>query len=53
MGEEIRKATEVENGTFDLIKPTNNGIVEHEQKGVTAPTRAPQAAESSLFFPAY
>ena len=48
IGDAKRKAIEVEKGAFDLTKPTNNGIVEQEQNGVTPPRRAPQLADKKF-----
>ena len=48
IGDAKRKAIEVEKGAFDLTKPTNNGIVEQEQNGVTPPRRAPQHADKFI-----
>ncbi|GAB1824820.1 hypothetical protein TURTL08_01200 [Turicimonas sp. TL08] len=48
IGDAKRKAIEVEKGAFELTKPTNNGIVEQEQNGVTPPRRAPQHADKNL-----
>jgi hypothetical protein len=46
-GEDIRKDIAPQNGAPLLNSPTRTGIVEHEQKGV----RAPSAAPSMLFNP--
>jgi len=39
-GEVIRKAKVTPNGIPELRNPMNNGIDEHEQKGVTTPNKA-------------
>ena len=40
MGEEIRKEKVTPKGSPALVKPINSGMEEHEQKGVTVPSRA-------------
>ena len=40
MGEEIRKEKVTPHGSRALVKPINKGIDEHEQKGVTVPSKA-------------
>ena len=40
MGEEIRNENVAPRGRPALVKPMNRGIDEHEQKGVTVPSKA-------------
>ena len=40
IGEDIRKENVTPKGKPALLKPINNGIDEHEQKGVTVPNNA-------------
>ena len=42
-GEVSKKETAPANGARLFISPTNTGIVEHEQNGVTNPIQAPSA----------
>ena len=40
IGDEIRNENVTPSGSPALVKPINNGIEEHEQNGVTVPSRA-------------
>jgi hypothetical protein len=40
-GDDIRNEKVTPKGSPALVKPINNGIDEHEQKGVTVPSNAP------------
>jgi hypothetical protein len=40
MGEDIKNENVTPSGNPALVNPMNNGIEEHEQKGVTVPSRA-------------
>ena len=40
IGEEIKKENVTPSGKPALVNPINNGIEEHEQNGVTVPSRA-------------
>src|SRR5450759_4453269 len=51
IGEEIRKENVTPRGTPDSTKPRNNGIAEHEQKGVTMPNAAAITFPVKVFFP--
>ena len=48
MGEVSRKEIAPQKGAPLLNKPTSTGIVEQEQKGVTAPSSAPRTLFSPL-----
>lgn len=43
IGEVMRNAMVMPKGIFAVVKPTNNGMLEQEQNGVTAPNAAPSA----------
>lgn len=47
-GEVSKKETAPANGARLFISPTNTGIVEHEQNGVTNPIQAPSTALITL-----
>ncbi len=52
MGAEIRKEKVTPRGTPAVTKPMKRGTAEHEQKGVTVPSRAAIPFPANSLFPA-
>ncbi len=50
-GDEIKKEKVTPIGKPALVKPINNGMDEHEQKGVTVPSNAPVRLALNPFIP--